>query len=144
MRHFRRKEHIDAAVTRVWAVLADIERWPEWTASVNSVELLDRHPIGLGSRVRIHQPKLRAAIWVITSWEPGRRFVWESTSPGVTVLGGHVLEPAPSAGRDGCWLTLDLHFDGWLGGLLGLLKGRLAEHYVQLEAEGCKARSEAS
>jgi hypothetical protein len=38
-------------------------------------------------------------------------------------------------------VTLDLRFEGWLGGLAGLPNGRLVERYVGLEAEGLKSRS---
>jgi hypothetical protein len=72
------------------------------------------------------------------AWEPESRFVWETAGPGVTIIGSHVLE----ACDEGCELTLDLRFDGWLGGLAGLLNGRLAERYVRYEAEGLRARSQ--
>jgi len=88
--------------------------------------------------VRIHQPTLHPAVWVVTAWEPESRFVWETAGPGVTIIGGHVLE----ACDEGCELTLDLRFDGWLGGLAGLLNGRLAERYVRYEAEGLRASSQ--
>ena len=138
MRQFQRKERIGASIHRVWSILADVERWPEWTASVTRIEELHSRPLGLGSRLRVHQPKLRPAVWVVTAWEPESRFVWEAASPGVTVVGGHVLK----ACEEGCEVTLDLRFDGWLGPLVGLVKGRLAERYVQWEAAGLKARAQ--
>jgi uncharacterized membrane protein len=137
MRQFQRKELIDAPLDRVWTILADVERWPQWTASVTRIERLDVRPLGLGSRLRIHQPKLRPAVWVITIWEPESRFVWETAGPGVTVVGSHAVKAA----GQGCEVIFDLRFAGWLGGLVGLVKGRLAERYVRCEAEGLAARS---
>jgi ribosome-associated toxin RatA of RatAB toxin-antitoxin module len=109
MSQFQRRERITASVHRVWAILADVERWPEWTSSVTRIERLDSRPLGLGSQVRIHQPALRPAVWVVTAWEPERKFVWEAKVPGIISIGGHVLEPR----EQGCELTLDLRFDGW-------------------------------
>lgn len=102
------------------------------------IEELDSRPMGLRSRVRIEQPGLRPTVWVVTAWEPETRFVWEAESFGVAVTGSHILD----ACEEGCEVTLGLRFDGGLGGLVGLLKGRLAERYVRLEAEGLKARSQ--
>ncbi|CRK59566.1 hypothetical protein [Alloactinosynnema sp. L-07] len=38
---------IDASAERVWAVYADVARWPEWTKSVTSVTPLDPGPLRL-------------------------------------------------------------------------------------------------
>jgi Polyketide cyclase / dehydrase and lipid transport len=137
VRQFQRKERIGASIHRVWAILADVKRWPQWTASVTRIEELNPCPLGLGSRVRIHQPKLRPAVWVVTAWEPESCFVWETAGHGVTLVGSHIL----TACEEGCEVTLGLRFDGWLGGLAARLKGRIAERYVRCEAEGLKVRS---
>jgi uncharacterized membrane protein len=138
MRNFRVATDINAPVERVWSTLADVERWPEWTASIARVEPLNQLPLSLGARVQIHQPKLRPAVWEVTVWEPPRRFVWQSSSFGVTAIADHVIE----ARAAGCSVTLTLHFGGALGGLVGRLAGRLTAQYIQLEATGLKARAE--
>ena len=83
MREFSANVDIAATPERVWQVLAEVERWPEWTPSVLSVERLNAAPLGAGSQVRIQQPKLRPAVWTITRWEPTKQFVWVSSSPGL-------------------------------------------------------------
>ena len=44
---------IGASREKVWTVMTDVARWPEWTASVTSVEPLGGGPFDVGSRVRI-------------------------------------------------------------------------------------------
>ena len=121
---------------RVWAALADIERWPEWTPTVSRLELLSGLPFGVGSRVRIHQPKLRPAVWEVTRWEAGQGFAWTAKHPGVRAVGEHIIEAAD----DGCIVTLKVCFDGPFGSLAGWLAGRLTTRYLTMEAEGLKKK----
>ena len=69
MRHFDITVDFDSTPGRVWAVMRDIARWHEWTASVRSIERLDDGPLAVGSRVRIRQPKVLPAIWTVTALE---------------------------------------------------------------------------
>jgi hypothetical protein len=46
-------EQISASREDVWAVLMDVERWPEWTASVRSAQLLGDGPVQVGSQARL-------------------------------------------------------------------------------------------
>lgn len=138
MSDYRISTTIDAPAERVWAVLADVERWPEWTASVSRVEILTSAPLGVGGRVRLDQPKLRRAVWTITLWQPGQRFIWESANPGITVVAEHAIAP----GEGGCTVTLTVRFKGLLGSTMGALNHKLTDHYLELEANGLKARSE--
>jgi uncharacterized protein YndB with AHSA1/START domain len=83
---------INASPTRVWQILIDVERWAEWTASIRRIEHLDPVPLGIGSRVRIEQPKLAPAVWTITDWQPESAFIRVSRRPGVVVTALHAIE----------------------------------------------------
>jgi carbon monoxide dehydrogenase subunit G len=129
---------IRATPQRVWAVLSDIEGWPEWTPSVSSIDRLDSGPLAVGSRARIRQPRLPPAEWRITSLDKGRGFTWVTRGPGVLVTAHHFVE----ARRNGSRATFSIQFEGLLGPLVGWLTRRLNDRYLGLEAAGLKRRSE--
>ena len=130
---------IDAPPERVWEILADVERWPEWTESMTTVERTDDGPFGVGSTATVKQPRLRPADFVVTTFEPGRSFEWESKAPGVTSIGDHRVE---SRAGGGSTATLVLKQKGLAAPLIALLFGGLIRRYVKMEAEGLKRRSE--
>ncbi len=133
---------IDAPADLVFAVLADVERWPEWTPTVTRVERLDGSslPLTISSRIRIVQPKVPAAEWTVTALEAGRGFRMLSRSPGATVVANHWAEPLGDGKRSR--VTLSVTFSGWLGRLIARLMRGLNERYLAEEAAGLKRRSE--
>jgi uncharacterized membrane protein len=135
------KPTIDIArpAERIWPVMIDVERWPEWTPTVTSVELLDGRPLRVGSRARIRQPRLPVAVWTVTALEPGRYFEWQSVVPGLKSEAGHRVE---ATGPQTARVTLTFSWTGWLAPLIRLVYGRLARRYVQTEAESLKRRCE--
>ena len=60
--------HIDAPPEVVWAVTEDIERWPEWTPTVESAKRLDQGRLDIGSTALLKQPGLPEATWVVTAF----------------------------------------------------------------------------
>jgi len=130
---------IQASSERVWAVLMDVERWPEWTASVSSVQRVDRVPLTVGSRTKIVQPKLWPAEWVVTELDENTgNFTWVNRGPGIQVTAGHRLEPHGNWTR--CTHSLD--FSGLLSPLIVWLYGALSRQYLATEANGLRARAE--
>ena len=129
-----------AAPERAWAALVDVESWPQWTASMRSVQRLDRGDLGLGSRARIRQPGLPPAVWKVTEFEPGRGFSWAATAPGVRTIGHHRI--ATEAGGT-VRLTLGLEQQGLLAPLMRRLIAARTRRFLGLELDGWKAASEA-
>jgi hypothetical protein len=124
----------------VWQVMSDIERWHEWTPSIRSVTRTSAGPLTVGSTARVTQPRLAAAHFVVTAWEPNRGFDWVSRNAAVTAVGRHWIEPEPG----GCRVTLGVEFSGPLAWLVAWLYGGLTERYVRMEAEGLKQRAESN
>ena len=129
---------IVASPRLVWAVMSDVERWPEWTASVRSIRKLDAGPIRVGSRMLIRQPKFPPALWVVTAVEPERGFTSKSGAPGLRVHANHRIVPTASGSR----VTLALHYTGVLGGVLARATRGLTGRYLAMEATGLQRRSE--
>jgi hypothetical protein len=132
MTHFSITIDIPAPPERVWAVLADIERWSEWTSTVTRIQRLDRGPLAVGSRARIRQPKLPPSTWQVSELQPGRSFTWITRSPGICVTGEHGVEPTARGTR----VVLSLRFSGVLGPLVAHLTRGLNQRYLALEAKG--------
>ena len=130
---------IDAPPERVWAVLADVEHWHEWTASIRDIRFETPPPLRAGSKLRIRQPKLPAAVWTVTRVDPGQGFDWRSRGPGLSAFASHNIE-ALDGNRSR--VTLIIEQTGLFAGLIGaLIEGR-SRRYVEMEANGLKARSE--
>lgn len=129
---------VDAPPWIVWEVLADPEHWPEWTASINKVTLLDAR-FGQGASVRVVQPRMRPAVWSVNDYRPGVGFTWVARAPGVETTGEHVLTPLP-AGRTR--LTLTLRQRGILARVVDRVFGARTRRYVAMEAAGIRRAAE--
>jgi hypothetical protein len=138
-RQFSISTAVKAPPEKVWAVLLDIDRWPEWNPAITKIRLLDSGPFTVGSRAHIRQPKLRPAVWKVTEIdERVRSFTWVTRNPGVQVTGGHRVE----RDGEGSKITLSIQFSGLLAPLVFGLTGGLTQRYVTREAQGLKERSE--
>jgi len=130
---------IDAPATVVWDVFSDVERWPEWTASVTSLVALDGPGIAVGKRFAIKQPRMPKLVWEVTDVEPGRSWTWVQRSPGGLTKASHDVE-ALSGGRARVRQQIDQ--GGPVGALVGLAMRPMTRRYLDMEATGLKARSE--
>jgi len=130
---------IDAPPQLVWDVFSDVERWPDWTASVTSLVAQDAAGLDVGKRFAIKQPGMQKLVWKVTEIDPGSSWTWVQRSPGVRVTARHWVIAQPG-GRTLVRQQLDQR--GVLGALVGRLMTKKTKRFLELEAQGLKARSE--
>jgi hypothetical protein len=119
-----------AEPSRMWAVVSDVERWPEWIEVYEEVRRAASGPLEPGDSVHVKQRGLAAGDWTVTELDEGTVFGWESRQPGVRLVARHVVTPEPEGGSR---LTLRLEMTGPLAGVVTLLLGRRTRSYVDLE-----------
>jgi uncharacterized membrane protein len=132
---------IDAPAGVVWDVFADVARWPEWTASVTRLVPLDGPELEVGRRFEIKQPRMPNLVWEVTDVEPGVSWTWRQRSPGGTTLASHEVARPQEGGPTLVRQRIDQR--GPVGLAVGVLLRRLTRRYLELEAHGLKACSEA-
>ena len=138
---FRVDGQVNAPAAVVWGVMTDFESMPEWTESVARVRVLDGAGTrGLGTRVRIHQPRLAPATWVVDEWREGEKFSWTSRFVGVRTTGTHVVTPTSENTSS---VTLQIEHVGPLAGVVARITAALTRRYLDIELAGLTQRAEA-
>jgi uncharacterized protein YndB with AHSA1/START domain len=135
---------VDAPADRLWQAVADVERWPQWTRSMQDVRWLETHtagsPLRVGARARIKQPGRPRLVWEVSELMSGASFTWRAASPGVTATATHVVRPLSASRAE---LILRVRESGPLAPVVGMLTGRRTRRFVRLEADGLKRCAEA-
>jgi uncharacterized protein YndB with AHSA1/START domain len=129
---------IDAPPTVVWSVFVDVERWAEWTASIEQIHPLDGPDIEVGNRFEIKQPRMPNLVWEVTEVEPGVSWTWRQRSFGGTTFATHDVA---GLGGDRTLVRQRIDQRGPIGVAVGVLMRRLTRRYLELEAQGLERRS---
>ena len=129
---------IEAPASAVWDVFTDVQRWSEWTASIQGIVALDGAGIEVGKRFEIKQPRMPKLVWVVTAVEPGLSWTWRQKSPGSTAFATHEVT---SVGAERTVVRQTIEQRGPIGVLVGMLTRRLTRRYLDLEAQGLRSRS---
>jgi uncharacterized protein YndB with AHSA1/START domain len=139
-----RYEHardISAPPGTVWAVLTDLEHWPDWTASMEQIDRQDSGPLTVGSTALVRQPRGKPMIWTVTELEPERSFTWSANASGIRFTAYHEFSPS---GVDGVHAVLTFEMSGPMAWLGALVAGRRIRSYVDMETNGLAGQAEAS
>jgi hypothetical protein len=99
-----------AAPDKVFAILADHERWPEWFPRVKKVEVIGAAE-GVGARRRVILPGMTVDEEFIV-WDPGKRWTFTAydARPGFTrsLVEDCILTPLPNGGTG---ITYTMYMD---------------------------------
>ncbi|MEV4508193.1 SRPBCC family protein [Dactylosporangium sp. NPDC049525] len=134
---FSERVPVGAPADVVGRIMCDVARWPQWTASVSTVERSGTGPLTVGETVVVRQPKLRPSTWTVTKVGP-TGFEWTSRSPGIRNVAGHW---AVDAGDGTCTAELTLSFAGPLARPALLFYSGLVRRYMAMEGAGLSAEA---
>jgi uncharacterized membrane protein len=129
---------IDAPREVVWAVTSELERWPEWTPTVESLERVDEGEFKVGSSALIKQPGLPLAEWIVTDLVPGKRFTWKSRVQGIHMAASHELTSDGSGMKN----VLRIEISGLVAFLLWPWIRLSVRRTLKQENQGLKAACE--
>jgi Polyketide cyclase / dehydrase and lipid transport len=125
---------ISALPATVWAATVDVEAWPTWSATTDTVRRQEPGPIRPGSTAIVIQPKLRPATWTVREALRDETFVWDTTGPGYVVTARHEIRPR----GDGSSLRLQVVMSGPMSRVVWWVTGGVVRRYLDLEADGLK------
>ena len=127
---FSASVEINSTPEKTWALLKNIEEWPEWIPSLKKIEKVTEGPMRVGSQVLVVAKSLITVnlLMTITEFVAGRRVVMEGSVMGVKMTRYYEMEPV---GQNKAKLTAG----GEVSGLLAFLVRRggqsLSEEIVQ-------------
>ena len=136
--HIERTIDINAPIQSIWDITLDIERWPEWTASMKSIRKRQSGPISIGSVAQVEPNGGVASDWTVSELQAPNLFAWETRVRGVRVVGRHRMQETPGGTR----MTLELDYSGLLARLFNFQIRRTFVHNLEVESQGMKKFAE--
>jgi uncharacterized protein YndB with AHSA1/START domain len=85
-----------AAPTRIWELFADIARWKEWNAGIETIEI--HGPFEAGTTFSMQPPGQDALSSTLVEVKPNQRFSDQTVVGETRVLVSHQLVPLASGG----------------------------------------------
>jgi uncharacterized protein YndB with AHSA1/START domain len=121
---------VNAAPERLWLAVADVRRWPDWDADLETVEV--KGEVAPGSRFRLKPRGGPVVAMSVEAMEPPRRFVDVAHLPLAKMRTSHEFCAEPGGTR----IRMTIEVWGLLGPLWDFLVARK-------QAEGAGAQTEA-
>src|SRR5215217_5053990 len=105
---FSTQVEIHAPAKVIWNIMLEVERWHEWTPTINSSKKLGTDGFGTGTKLLIQQPKLPTAVWKVFEMKPEEGFSMVKGNLLLKIVAAHVLHPSSNK----TVVTLSLEFSG--------------------------------
>lgn len=129
---------------QLWAILADVTRWPQLLPTFTSIVSTDveqpegghgaggdlRPALRVGARFHVRQPGLPAATYEVIDCAPGVSFTWVARTRGLTTTASHTVSSVESGAR----IDLQVHWSGVLAGPVRWSMTRRTARMIALEA----------
>ena len=128
--NFSTQIEIQAPVKIIWNIMFNVERWYEWTPTINNIKKLGTNDFGPGTKLLIQQPKLPTAVWKVFEMKPEEGFSMVKGNLFLKIVAAHILQPA----SNGTLVTLSLEFSGIFGKWVAKKYQRMMEEYLAIEA----------
>lgn len=124
---------IAAPIEKVWRILTDLPRWPEWQPGITSIEAAG--PLAVGTSFR-WKGKGFAITSILGDFDPPRRIGWSGHAAGMKAIDIYMLE----AKDGGTLAATEESMSGWLARLLKIFQPSFlaksqAESLEKLKAE---------
>lgn len=146
MRQVRRSALVAATPARMFELINEVERYPEFVPGCVASEVLSRTPTEIHARLTVGSGLVRTAFTTRNCLTPDRQVRMELVEgPFKSLLGLWTLAPVTDPGSDqvvGCRVSLALDFEP-KSGLAGLALGPLIERTAGslVDAFAARARS---
>lgn len=137
---------IDAPIESVWAIVQDVARWPEWQATLGSLDILEQDGDGRAARCAIEldakAKKIRLKLGC--SYAPPAQMSFRRESGDLSALSGSWRLEDLGDGRTRATYALDVDPGGVLSFFLTDERvAKLREALVDVRPGELKARAEA-
>ena len=136
---------IDAPIERVWEVVADVEGWPEWQATITEIDVEERDAV---NRPALCEVVFDAKVQTIRTvqrvrYESPHLLTFSQERGSLKSLDGSWRLEDLGDGRTSATYKLDVGLSGMLGMLVtGAVQDKLRERLVTALPGELKARAE--
>jgi uncharacterized membrane protein len=123
----------------VWNATVDVENWPQWTPTVESIRRVTPGALIPGSEVLIKQPNLPETSWRVSQVQPEECFRWHARIRAIPAVATHRIEKK----QDRVVNHLGFEMSGFLAVLIWpFIRGQIART-LEIENQGLKRYCEA-
>jgi uncharacterized membrane protein len=139
------RTEIEAPIESVWAIVQDVAAWPEWQATLGSLDLLDTDGDGRATQcaVEFDAKVTKIKMKLRCSYAAPTRMSFERVSGDLSALSGSWALEDLGGDRTGATYQLDVNPGGVLNFLLNEERiGKLRETLVDARPPELKARAE--
>lgn len=130
---------IRSSPERIFSTLIAVEKWSQWTKSVSKARYINSKLCEFGVQIKIYQPKLPPAVWIVQEITKNRSLVWVKRSFGLKMTANHFII---GSGKEQT-VKLQIVYEGFLAGFFYKLTSKLTEKYLSMEVAGLKQVCEA-